>query len=263
MERKLVEQAMHGDEAAFDALIERVGDHLHSVARRILRDPYLAEDATQRALLDAWRNLPRLRDPDRFEAWALPAARQRLSCRSATRTTSSRATSGCWRYDEPLVLDSTAHIATQHQLDQAFRRLGVEHRTVVVLIHYLGLSAGEAAEVMGTPVGTVRSRLHYALQTPACGRRGRRAIRDEREHGMSQRRPASSASSRTTSRLRWRDAVARSRPRRDPCRVAIGPAGLRRPPGSWASSLSGLSAGARWGLAAAGLVLAIAMGTIS
>ena len=48
MERKLVEQAMHGDEAAFDALIGRVGDQLHSVARRILRDPYLAEDATQR-----------------------------------------------------------------------------------------------------------------------------------------------------------------------------------------------------------------------
>jgi hypothetical protein len=54
MDRRLVELAMHGDEAAFDALIGRVGDHLHSVARRILRDPYLAEDATQRALLDAW-----------------------------------------------------------------------------------------------------------------------------------------------------------------------------------------------------------------
>jgi len=52
MERRLVERAMHGDEAAFDALIERVGDHLHSVARRILRDPYLAEDAMQRALLE-------------------------------------------------------------------------------------------------------------------------------------------------------------------------------------------------------------------
>ena len=46
-----------------------IGDPLHSVARRILRDPYLAQDATQRALLDAWRYLPSLRDPDRFEAW--------------------------------------------------------------------------------------------------------------------------------------------------------------------------------------------------
>ena len=70
MERRLVERAMHGDEAAFNELVGRVGDHLHSIARRILRDPYLAEDTTQRALLDAWQNLPKLRDPDRFEAWA-------------------------------------------------------------------------------------------------------------------------------------------------------------------------------------------------
>ena len=65
-----------------------------------------------------------------------------------------------------MVHDSTSRIANQEQLDQAFRRLGVEHRTVVVLIHYLGLSAGEAADAMGTPVGTVRSRLHYALKHP-------------------------------------------------------------------------------------------------
>jgi RNA polymerase sigma-70 factor (ECF subfamily) len=63
-----------------------------------------------------------------------------------------------------VVLDSASHIATQHQLDDAFRKLGIEHRTVVVLIHYVGLSAAEAAEAMGTPVGTVRSRLHYALK---------------------------------------------------------------------------------------------------
>ena len=69
MERRLVERAMHGDEEAFDLLVDRIGDSLHSVARRILRDTTLAQDATQQALLDAWRNLPRLRDPDRFEAW--------------------------------------------------------------------------------------------------------------------------------------------------------------------------------------------------
>jgi RNA polymerase sigma-70 factor (ECF subfamily) len=163
MERRLVEQAMHGDEAAFDALIGRVGDHLHSVARRILRDPYLAEDATQRALLDAWQNLPRLRDPDRFDAWAhrlivnacLAEARRERRHRGMLRLLPS---------DEPVVLDSASTVATRNQLDDAFRQLGIEHRTVVVLIHYVGLSAAEAAEVMGTPVGTVRSRLHYALK---------------------------------------------------------------------------------------------------
>ena len=163
MERKLVERAMHGDEEAFDTLIGRVGDQLHSVARRILRDPYLAEDATQRALLDAWRNLPSLRDPDRFEAWLYRLLVN--ACHAeARRERRHRANLRLLESDEPSIHDSSARIATQQQLDQAFRRLGVEHRTVVVLIHYLGLSAGEAADAMGTPVGTVRSRLHYALK---------------------------------------------------------------------------------------------------
>lgn len=163
MERKLVEQAMHGDEGAFDALVGRVGDQLHSVARRILRDPYLAEDATQRALLEAWRNLPSLRDPDRFEAWLYRLLVN--ACHAeARRERRHRTNLRLLESDEPAIPDSTSRIVTQQQLDQAFRQLGVEHRTVVVLIHYLGLSAGEAAEAMGTPVGTVRSRLHYALK---------------------------------------------------------------------------------------------------
>jgi RNA polymerase sigma-70 factor (ECF subfamily) len=163
MERRLVEQAMHGDEEAFDALIGRVGDHLYSVARRILRDPYLAEDATQRALLDAWQNLPRLRDPDRFDAWA-----HRLivnACHAESRRERRhRDNIRLLPFDGPGEPDPASGISTHDQLDHAFLRLGVEHRTVVVLIHYIGLSPAEAAEAMGTPIGTVRSRLHYALR---------------------------------------------------------------------------------------------------
>ena len=164
MERRLVEQAMRGDEAAFDELVGRVGDRLHSVARRILRDPYLAEDATQRALLDAWRNLPQLRDPDRFEAWLYRLLVNACNA-EARRERHHRGNLRLLATDEPTVPDAASRIATRHELDRAFRRLGVEHRTVVVLIHYLGLSSSEAADVMGTPVGTVRSRLHYALKS--------------------------------------------------------------------------------------------------
>jgi RNA polymerase sigma-70 factor, ECF subfamily len=163
MERRLVERAMHGDEAAFDDLVGLVGDHLHSVARRILRDPYLAEDATQRALLDAWQNLPRLRDPDRFEAWAYRLLVNACNAESR-RERRHRGNLRLLASDEPVVPDAASRIAIQQQLDQAFRGLGVEHRTVVVLIHYVGLSSTEAAEAMGTPIGTVRSRLHYALK---------------------------------------------------------------------------------------------------
>jgi RNA polymerase sigma-70 factor (ECF subfamily) len=163
MERKLVERAMHGDEGAFDDLIERVGNQLHSVARRILRDPYLAEDATQRALLDAWRNLPQLRDPDRFEAWIYRLLVN--ACHAEARHEGRhRGNLRLLEFDGPVVPDHATGVAMGQQLDQAFRRLGVEHRTVVVLVHYVGFSQAEAAAAMGTPTGTVRSRLHYALK---------------------------------------------------------------------------------------------------
>jgi RNA polymerase sigma-70 factor (ECF subfamily) len=163
MERRLVELAMYGDEEAFDTLIGRIGDGLHSVARRILRDTTLAEDATQQALLDLWRNLPRLRDPDRFEAWAYRLLVN--ACHAeARRERRHRGNLRLLPQDEPMVPDSASRIANQDQLDRAFRGLSVEHRTVVVLVHYRGMTPSQAAEAMGTPVGTARSRLHYALQ---------------------------------------------------------------------------------------------------
>src|SRR5919106_400668 len=163
MERELVEQAMHGDEEAFDELIERIGDSMHSVARRILRDTTLAEDAAQQALLDAWRNLPRLRDPDRFEAWIYRLLVNACYA-EGRRERRQRGNLRLLPHDEPMVADSASSIANRDQLDHAFRRLSVEHRTVVVLVHYLGQSHAEAAKTMGTPVGTARSRLHYALE---------------------------------------------------------------------------------------------------
>ena len=69
MLRAIVEQARQGDEEAFGALVREVGDRCIFIAHRILRDANLAEDAVQVALVNVWRDLPALRDPDRFEAW--------------------------------------------------------------------------------------------------------------------------------------------------------------------------------------------------
>ncbi len=163
MERRLVERAMHGDEEAFDLLVGRIGDRLYSVARRILRDTTLAQDATQQALLDTWRNLPKLRDPDRFEAWAYRLLVN--ACHAeARREGRQRGNLRLLPHDEPTVPDPASHIANHDQLDRAFGQLSVEHRSVVVLVHYLGLTPTEAADAMGTPAGTARSRLHYALE---------------------------------------------------------------------------------------------------
>lgn len=163
MERRLVELAMRGDEEAFDVLIDRIGDRLHSVACRILRDTSLAQDATQEALLDAWRSLPRLRDPDRFEAWTYRLL-VNACITEARRERRHRGNLRLLIHDEPVHSDPASSIAIHDQLDRAFQRLSVEHRTVIVLVHYLGQTPAEAAETMGTPVGTARSRLHYALQ---------------------------------------------------------------------------------------------------
>lgn len=162
MERTLIELAMAGDPAAFDQVVERVGGRLFSVARRILRDATLAEDATQEALVDAWRNLPRLRDPARFEAWAYRLLVNACNVQ-ARRERNHRAVLRLVPTDGPSVPDGGSRLAALDELDRAFGRLSVEHRTVVVLVHYLGLTPNEAAEAMGAPAGTTRSRLHYAL----------------------------------------------------------------------------------------------------
>jgi RNA polymerase sigma-70 factor, ECF subfamily len=67
--RSIVHQARQGDEEAFATLVREVGNRCIFIAHRVLRDANLAEDAVQMALVQVWRELPALRDPDRFDAW--------------------------------------------------------------------------------------------------------------------------------------------------------------------------------------------------
>ena len=69
MDTDLVKSAQHGDKGAFTSLAAAVADRFLATSHRILRDMSLAEDATQQALLLAWRDLPQLRDAERFEPW--------------------------------------------------------------------------------------------------------------------------------------------------------------------------------------------------
>lgn len=163
MDRALVVQAQHGDEEAFGRLAAAIGDRLHAVAHRILRDTYLAEDATQQALLAIWRDLPALRDPSRFEGWAY-----RLLVRAcygeARRERRWAPNLALLREDDRVLSDSSGLIVDRDQLERGFRRLSIDHRAVVVLHHYLDLSLDEVAETLGVPPGTVRSRLHHAMR---------------------------------------------------------------------------------------------------
>jgi RNA polymerase sigma-70 factor (ECF subfamily) len=159
---QLVVRAQRGDRDAFAMIADRSFDRLHGIAMRLLRDAGLAEDAVQRAMLEVWRNLPRLRDPARFDAWSY-----RLLVRAcyAEYRHAPRWMPGIepGTPGEPRVPDEIGGVLDRDQLDRGFRRLSLDHRAVVVLHHYLDLPLDEVAAVLGIPVGTVKSRLHRAL----------------------------------------------------------------------------------------------------
>jgi RNA polymerase sigma-70 factor (ECF subfamily) len=161
VQRALVDRAKQGDGEAFDALARLVGDRCMAIACRILRDVDLAEDAVQTSLITAWKELRSLRDPDRFEPWlhrilthtCYAEARRRRAWSASVRVIPVEATYGP---DEALTVQH------RDQIDRAFRRLTVEQRAVLVFHHYLGLPLPEVAHRLDIPLGTAKSRLHFA-----------------------------------------------------------------------------------------------------
>jgi RNA polymerase sigma-70 factor (ECF subfamily) len=161
---ELVERARQGDSEAFAALVRMTSDRMYAIATRILRDTHLAEDALQGALIAAWRSLPTLREPARFEAWlrrllvhaCYAEARRRRSWSANVRVLPA---------DGPVGPDGLLSIVERDALDRAFRRLSIEQRAVFVLHHHVGLALTEIAETLGIPAGTARSRLHYATRS--------------------------------------------------------------------------------------------------
>ena len=162
MQQDLVAQAQRGDHDAFAALAGAAIFRLDAVARLILRDPDVAKDAVQEALVRAWRDLPTLRSPDRFDAWL-----HRLLVRScideARRLRRHRFNVELSEIDVPHVSDDTSTTDQRDAIERGFRRLDPPHRAVVVLHHYLDLSLPDVADALGIPLGTAKSRLHRAL----------------------------------------------------------------------------------------------------
>jgi RNA polymerase sigma-70 factor (ECF subfamily) len=159
---ELVRQARDGDRDAYDVLVTELVDHLYRIARLILRDYDSAEDAVQEALVRCWRNLPQLRDPDRFDAWL-----NRILLNAVTDEARTRRRYGASLTVlrmEPSQPDGVGALADRDELDRVFGRLSIEHRTVVVLHFYLGLTVDQVATTIGIPVGTAKSRLHYATE---------------------------------------------------------------------------------------------------
>lgn len=161
-QRELIERARRGDHDAFTSLIDVRLARLDAAARLVLRDPDLARDAVQEALIRAWRDLQGLRDPDRFDAWL-----HRLTvnaCLDLIRRRKRRVIEvELSPIDSLATPDAASVLADRQMLDQALAGLQPGHRAVVALHYLLGMPLPEVARALGIPLGTAKSRLHYAL----------------------------------------------------------------------------------------------------
>lgn len=161
-QRTLVERAQQGDHEAFAALAADAIARLDAAARLILRDPDLARDAVQETCIRAWRDLPWLRDPDKFDAWL-----HRLTVNSCLDVLRRRKRRPVEVELTPVTVasvdDASSLIAQRDSLDRALRALEPEWRAIVVLHYYLGMPLPEVADALGIRLGTAKSRLHRSL----------------------------------------------------------------------------------------------------
>ena len=169
MSTDIVERARRGDHDAFAVLAGAAISRLDAAAWLMLRDTDLAMDAVQNALVRAWRDLPTLRDPARFDAWLYRllinactdeirrAKRHGLDVDIGDLTT------------QPATADATSMVLDRDELERGFGRLGPEERAVIVLHHFLDLPFAEVASTLGIPLGTVKSRLYRGSRR--CERR--------------------------------------------------------------------------------------------
>lgn len=179
-DRALVERARRGDRDAYERLALETGDRLMAVAQRIVRDIDWAEEAVQQTLVAIWTNLPGLRDPGRFDAWAYRML-IRFCLAETRRHRRLRIAVGPLPNEVREPTDELEGVGVRDQLERAFGAISADHRAVLVLHHYLGLSHAEIASVLGVPAGTVSSRIHRATeQMRAALDAGARIVTGER-----------------------------------------------------------------------------------
>jgi RNA polymerase sigma-70 factor (ECF subfamily) len=169
---ELVRRARRGDAAAFAVLVDTRIDRCYRIAWSVLSNDAGAADATQDALVAAWRQLPRLRDPAAFDGWlnrivanaALMARRHRVRLREVSVSTAHPGDEA--PQPEP-VQDPRARTAMDEFVDndaiaRAFDRLRPKDRMILVLHHVEERPVAEIARSLGIPVGTAKWRLHAA-----------------------------------------------------------------------------------------------------
>ncbi len=163
-ETDLVRRAARGDALAFERLLATRADHAFRIARAMLGDESDARDATQEAFVSAWRELPRLREPERFDAWLrrilVNACRAQMRVRKRVREIRLEVIA-----DPPAPGPSLSEqLGATDTLARAFDRIDGDKRAILVLHHLDRASVAEIAASLGIPTGTVKRRLHDARE---------------------------------------------------------------------------------------------------
>ena len=159
----LVRQIAAGDDDALRELYAAHGQRLYAYAARVTGDPVVAEDVVQESLVAVWKSAGRFRGEGRVLAWLLSIVHHKAL--NAIRIQSpvtldeqvDRLADTSPSPDERIALNEQ-----RRQLRASLGRLSLEHRTVLELVFYQGLSLSEAAQICDCPVGTIKSRLSYA-----------------------------------------------------------------------------------------------------
>lgn len=166
---ELIERTRAGDASAFDGLIERYQDRVYNLCYRLCPNHADAADLTQTAFLKALESLSRFEARSNFFTWLYRiAANEALSLRRQRRRRPSISLDGVdedRRASEPTVNEIANRIDQadlMKRLEAALERLEDEFRVAVVLRDVEDMDYSEIAEVLGVPVGTVKSRIHRA-----------------------------------------------------------------------------------------------------
>jgi RNA polymerase sigma factor (sigma-70 family) len=155
----MVREAQRGSTRAFSALMVHHQPAVRSFARRISADPGEADDLAQEAFIFAWSNLASLKNPERFRSWVLGVTWRKAQTRARTRAR-NRARDGAWLDTQSQTEGAVGEeSATALQL---FQILPANQRAVLALCHGEGWSQSEAADILGQPLGTVKSNMARA-----------------------------------------------------------------------------------------------------
>jgi RNA polymerase sigma-70 factor, ECF subfamily len=161
---EVVRQARDGRADAFESLVQHHGPEMYRLAAAIV-GPDDARDVAQESFVAAWRDLPKLREVDRFEVWLrrIVINRSRNALRSRGRRPTQRLEGMTVPETASRAPDFRDAIHERDALDAAFEGLSADHRAAVVLHYGAELSIRETADAMGVAVGTAKSRLNAAL----------------------------------------------------------------------------------------------------